>query len=308
LFAGIIVSLIGCLSYSVPAPNKSEGLEASLGSSSPASEWAEIHIMDGLILLALDGEQVNWSSETQHYILPGRHAFTVIPERWDTPGSGSADFFPGRSYLLRITDYDSNSKQRIATIETLERGFTEYAVPTGEESVVEFRLTSTLVLLKVDGRDYTLSVLKNDVGDTLRLFLSPGTHRVGSNVFHVEKQIDVGSCRFISYAIGTDSTELRKESDRPLGLTGKWLIDVFGDKSAVFYYTFSPNMTGHSTSYFNGALNEDGNIYYEATSTRLTLRDGSDSVSMDYVLSDNGKTLTLQNFLGQPVNVEGVRQ
>jgi hypothetical protein len=316
LFAVFLTIVTGCFSYPAPVPNTAAE-PVVLVNSGPPSEWAEIHVTRGMTLLSLDGQRANWGPGTKNYVSPGPHTLDAVPEGkgWSAV-SLTADLLPGRVYLLkmRITDSDYYTDSRrtrssaSAEIELAGRGFTEYAVPTGDESIVEFTLNSTLVLLNVDGRDYELYSGDIYAGGKLRLFLSPGTHRVGSNVFHVEKQIDVRPNRFISYSIGTDSVELIKSGDRPLGLTGKWVIDAFGDKSVVLHYTFSPNMTGYSTTFSNEVLYSSGGFNYEITGDRLTMQDLGGSRSMEYALSADGKILTLYDFLGEPITVRGIRQ
>jgi hypothetical protein len=311
---GRLLLAVFLMAVSVPNTAAEPG---GLPDSDPPSEWAQIHVTRSLTLLALDGQRANWGPGTKNYVSSGPHTLNVIPDgRGWTASSLTADLLPGRNYQLKmkITDVESHTDSRgtrssaSADIEFKERGFTEYAVPAGDESIVEFTLTSTLVLLYVDGRDYELSAGDIYAGRTLRLFLSPGTHRIGSNVFPVEKQIDVRPGRFISYSIGTNSIELIKSSYRPLGLTGKWIIDAFGDKSVVVHYTFSPNMTGHSTTFSRGAYYSSGGFNYEVTGSRLTIRDLGGGRSMEYSLSADGKTLTLHDFLGEPITVRGIRQ
>jgi hypothetical protein len=308
--------VLGCLS-SNPVPVQDTAVEPwVLANPGPPSEWAEIHVTRDLVVKTVDGLRADWGPGTRNYISSGPHALNVLPrgKGWSAVSLSGA-LLPGRSYLLKmiVTDVQSHAdsggirSSANAEIELLDRGFTEYAVPAGKESIVEFTLTSTLVLLNVDGRDYELSSSGEIyAGRAVRLFLSPGTHVV--RAFFGEQRIEVLPNRFISYSIGTDTAQLVKKSDQALGLTGKWIVDAFGDKSVVVHYTFSPNMTGYSTTYSNGTEYSSGGFDCETIGGRLTMRDLGGSRSMEYSLSADGGTLTLHNFLGEPITVTGIRQ
>jgi hypothetical protein len=112
--------------------------------------------------------------------------------------------------------------------------------------------------------------------------------------------------------VDTAAAAMTLDFDRPLGIIGKWNIDIYGDGSLVFIFTFTPNGgDGWIDVYENGVPNtaSTGSFTYTATDKTVTATDRTKlPVTMGYTTAQDGNELVLNNFLGQALTVRGKRQ
>jgi hypothetical protein len=327
LFAVLLVLLSGCASFAPSAPaGKSGGgniPDAVLFSTSFA-EWAEIRIRNGAVLFALDNHPLNWGEGTIYPVPSGRHTLSV----GFTSGSSVSDpvtmectLLPGKSYVIKATDWERTEREQSnfnlgrhtairtsAAIELEEYGAAATAIPARNESIIEINLAGSWTTAGVDDKTYLLSAYDRDAAEKLRVFVPAGKHAISSSAVSGVLTVDIAPNRFLSYTVNTGTAALTQTADNPLNLTGVWAIDIYGDGSLVYVETFGSEGYGWVEMYDSGVREIAGSFTYTFTDKTLTIKDASSSGTMEYTVSPDGNTLYLNNFLGVPISVTGIRQ
>ncbi|MFP3042599.1 hypothetical protein LQZ19_12355 [Treponema primitia] len=91
-------------------------------------------------------------------------------------------------------------------------------------------------------------------------------------------------------------------------LLGTWKIDLFENGTGVFVETFKADGTGYADIYVGGVKESSGGFYYTATGSKLSLRDSGGTTVMDYIITSDGKGISIKNWLGLGTDVIGVKE
>jgi hypothetical protein len=302
----------GC--FSTPASTDSGGKKAfdDMVNGIPFTQWALLKVTDAA-LFRFDGYTLNLAEGSELYVPSGRHTLEVGFADWKNRAALNSEILPGRIHHLVLTDFETRDTVTeiisTASFTLRDYGPTEFAVPAAGQSIIRFNLKGYSTAVRVDGKGYGLGAYKSET--SVRFFVSPGNHTLSSDAITNDLSRNVEPNRFISYTVDTAAAVMTPDFDRPLGLIGKWEIDVDGDGSLVFMLTFTPNEYGWVDVYQNGVPNTAaaGSFTYTATDKAVTTTHQQNrSMTMGYTAAQDGNELVLNNFWDQGLTVRGKRQ
>jgi uncharacterized protein YndB with AHSA1/START domain len=319
LYALLPLLFAGC--FSVPTPVSADSSDKAafdaMVNGIPFTQWAMIRI-SSTALFKFDGYTLNLGKGSEVYVPSGRHSLEVGFAEWEDRATLECTIVPGKIYHLVMTDYDYEINQSRYVMETRatasftlsDQGFTEFAVPAAGQSIIRFNLKGYYTAVMVDGNEYALDAGERQITN-VHFFVSSGNHTISSTAITHELTRDVEPNHFISYTVDTAAAAMTLDFDRPLGLIGKWEIDIDGDGSLVFMLTFTPNGYGWVDAYENGVPNAAvaGSFTYTATDRAVTTTHQQNrSMTMGYAAAQDGNELILNNFWDQGLTVRGKRQ
>jgi hypothetical protein len=315
LFALLPLFFTGC--FSAPAPvsveNNDRAAFDSMVNTIPFTQWALLRLSSAA-LFRFDGYTLNLSEGSDIYVPPGRHTLEVGFPYWKDRAALEGTLVPGKIYQLASENLETRESGTAiistASFTLRDYGFTEFAFPPAGQSIIQINLKGYLSFVSVDSNRYTLGA--DDRWEKIaRFFVSPGNHFISSAAIANGFSRDVGPNRFISYTVDTAAAAMTLDFDRPLGIIGKWEIDINGDGSLVFVLAFTPNGYGWVDVYQNGIPNTTaaGSFTYTATDKAvITTHQNNQTMTMGYAATEDGNELVLSNFWDQGLTVRGKRQ